>query len=91
VRGYDPARQALPADLAGPIGAVEPPLERLDPLLAKPIPLTREQLQDLVAFVTEGPLDPRGEPQQLRSLVPDSVPSGRAVLTFEFPPDQPKG
>jgi len=91
VRGYDPARQALPADLAGPIGPVEPPLERLDPLLAKPIVLTREQLQDLVAFVREGLLDPRAEPQKLRSLVPDSVPSGRAVLTFEFPPDQPKG
>jgi cytochrome c peroxidase len=91
VRGYDPARQALPADLAGPIGPVEPPLQRLDPLLAKPILLTREQLQDLVAFVREGLLDPRAEPQKLRSLVPDGVPSGRAVLTFDFPPEQPKG
>jgi cytochrome c peroxidase len=91
LRTYDPARQGLPADLTGPVGPVDPPLARLDPLLAKPIVLTTEQFRDLLAFVRNGLLDPRAEPARLRRLVPGMVPSGRAVLTFEFPPDQPKG
>jgi len=59
-----------------------PVLERLDPLLANPIYLTDEEFRQLVDFVRNGLLDPRAKPENLRKLVPKSVPS--AVLIFEF-------
>src|SRR5262245_33103285 len=84
-RGYTPASQRLAADLSGPTGPIDPVLARLDPILATPIALTDEQIDQLVAFVRGGLLDPRATPQHLRRLVPRSVPSGRPVLIFEFP------
>jgi len=60
-------------------------LTRLDPILAAPISLTREQFAQVVAFVRRGLLDPRAEPENLRRLVPPHVPSGRPTLLFEFP------
>jgi cytochrome c peroxidase len=83
-RQYTPARQQLAADLSGPTGPIEPVLARIDPILATPIILTNEQIEQLVAFVRNGLLDPRAKPEHLRRLVPRSVPSGRPVLTFEF-------
>jgi hypothetical protein len=59
-------------------------LSRLDRLVAKPVVLTDAQLDELVAFLREGLLDPRALPQNLRRLVPAAVPSGRPTLTFEF-------
>jgi cytochrome c peroxidase len=84
LRSYDPASQGLPADLAGPIGPVAPLLAAVDPLLAKRIDLTPAEVDDLVAFVRDGLLDPRATPARLRRLVPDSVPSGSTPLRFEF-------
>jgi cytochrome c peroxidase len=81
---YTPARQQLAADLSGPTGPIEPVLARIDPILATRISLTNEQIEQLVAFVRNGLLDPRATPERLRRLVPRSVPSGRPVLTFEF-------
>jgi cytochrome c peroxidase len=45
---------------------------------------SRQQLGALVAFVRNGLLDPRARPQNLRRLVPETLPSGRPPLTFEF-------
>jgi cytochrome c peroxidase len=84
-RNYSPGRQQLAADLAGPVGPIEPVLARIDPVLATPIALTSEQIDQLVAFVRYGLLDPRARPNHLRRLVPRTVPSGRPVLIFEFP------
>jgi cytochrome c peroxidase len=84
-RHYTPASQRLAADLSGPTGPIEPVLARVDPILATPIALTNEQIDQLVAFVRDGLLDPRATPERLRRLVPRSVPSGRPVLIFEFP------
>jgi cytochrome c peroxidase len=84
-RTYTPANQNLPADLTGPIGPIEPELARLDPLVATPTRLSEEQFRELLTFVRNGLLDPRAEPQNLRKLVPTTVPSGRSTLTFEFP------
>jgi cytochrome c peroxidase len=84
-RHYTPASQHLAADLSGPTGPIEPMLARVDPILARPITLTSDQIRQLVAFVRNGLLDPRATPQRLRRLVPQSVPSGRQVLIFEFP------
>jgi hypothetical protein len=61
-----------------------PVLARLDPLLATPIHLTDEEFRQLVDFVTNGLLDPRAKSENLRKLVPKSVPSGRPTLNFEF-------
>jgi cytochrome c peroxidase len=85
-RSYDPATQGLPADLRGPIGPTESMFARLDPLVAMPTLLTNTQLDDLVAFVRDGLLDPRALPERLMHLVPKTLPSGRPPLQFEFPP-----
>ena len=82
---YDPAQHGLDADLTGPTGPIEPVLERLDPLVATPRELTEDQLDQLVAFLRDGLLDPRAKPEHLRNLVPERMPSGRPTLTFEFP------
>jgi cytochrome c peroxidase len=84
LRSYDPARAGLPADLAGPTGPTAGMLARLDPLVATPRQLSAEQLDELVAFVGDGLLDPRAGPGNLRHLVPKRVPSGRPTLTFQF-------
>jgi cytochrome c peroxidase len=84
VEAYDPAEAGLPTDLAGPTGPTEPLLARLDPLVSTPRQLSSEQLDELVAFVGQGLLDPRARPEHLRRLVPKRVPSGRPTLTFQF-------
>lgn len=82
---YNPANQRLAADLSGPIGPIEPVLERVDPILATPITLSERQFNQLIDFVRHGLLDPRARPERLRRLVPHAVPSGRPVFIFEFP------
>jgi cytochrome c peroxidase len=82
---YTPANQQLAADLSGPTGPSAPVLARIDPLLATPIPLTEQQIKQLITFVRDGLLDPRARPENLRRLIPQTVPSGRPTLTFEFP------
>ncbi len=57
----------------------------MDPLLATPIALSPDELNDLVDFVREGLLDKSAGPEHFRRLVPQSVPSGRPMLMFEFP------
>ena len=81
-RHYTP--RALPPDLQGPLGPIEPVLARLDPLLQMPIQLTDEEFSQLVDFVRHGLLDPRILPRHLKTLVPKRVPSGRPTLDFEF-------
>jgi cytochrome c peroxidase len=84
-RGYSPGAQGLDADLIGPTGPIEPLLEPVDPLLRTPILLTDKQIEELVAFVGDGLLDPRATPARLEKLVPSHLPSGRPPLTFQFP------
>jgi cytochrome c peroxidase len=85
-RTYDPRKQGLDADLLGPTGPIEPVLARVDRLLRSPILLTDLEIARLVAFVRDGLLDPRARPERLLRLVPQTVPSGRPLLTFEAPP-----
>ncbi|MFL5951599.1 MAG: cytochrome-c peroxidase [Gaiellaceae bacterium] len=82
---YNPAVQGLPVDLSSPISPTLPLLLQLDPRMKSPRSLTRTEFRDLLAFVRGGLLDPRAEPSYLRQLVPESLPSGRAPLRFEFP------
>ncbi|TML29620.1 MAG: hypothetical protein E6G26_03040 [Actinobacteria bacterium] len=84
---YNPVAQGLPSDLSGPISPTLPLLLQLDPRIASPPSLTRSEFRDLLAFVRDGLLDPRAKPGYLRQLVPESLPSGRPPLRFEFPPE----
>lgn len=84
VNSYNPTSAGVAPDLRGPLGPMAPVLSRLDPLLANPIHLTDEEFRQLVDFVTNGLLDSRAKPDDIRKLVPKSVPSGRPTLKFEF-------
>jgi cytochrome c peroxidase len=82
---YDPAGEGLDPDLAGAVAPLEPMLSRVDSLVATPRELSGGEIDAIVAFLRDDLLDPRARPDDLRRLVPDSLPSGRAPLTFEFP------
>jgi cytochrome c peroxidase len=72
----------LPPDLRGPIGPLQPVLDRLDPALRRPVALTEEEFSSLVDFLRDGLLDPDARPQRLMRLIPEKLPSGRAGLIF---------
>lgn len=82
VLGYTGA--GLPADLAGPRGPIAPVLERLDPRLRHRVALSHDEFAQLVDFVRNGLLDPRARPEQLRALVPATLPSGKQLHKFEW-------
>jgi cytochrome c peroxidase len=82
VRNYTPVGR-LPADLAGPIGPMEPVLRRLDPLVRDRLRLTDQEFADLVAFIRDGLHDPRATPENLTRLIPPRLPSGLDPLEFE--------
>jgi cytochrome c peroxidase len=81
---YRPADQQLDPDLTGQIGPIDPLISHLDPALANPISLTNRQFNQLLGFVRCGLLDPRARPENLRKLIPASLPSRRPPLRFEF-------
>jgi len=83
-RNYDPVRAGIAEDLGNRPCPIEPVLARIDPLLATPIRLADDEFQWLVDFVGEGLLDRRAEPAHFRKLVPQSLPSGRPPLRFQF-------
>jgi cytochrome c peroxidase len=74
----------LPPDLQGPIGPMDPVLERLDPLLRTPVELTSNEFDALVDFVRTGLLDPDARPERLRRFIPEKLPSGRPEMIFVF-------
>lgn len=79
-RNYNPGRNRLPPDLF--VGPIEPVIAAgIDPLLATPIQLTREEFKDLVSFVGRALLDERV--LEFCKLVPKSVPSGLPMPRFE--------
>jgi cytochrome c peroxidase len=82
-RLYDPFAAGLDLDLALRPCPIDEVLERLDPLLQSPAPLSDDEFQDLLAFVRDGLLDERAAPSHLEKLIPDSVPSGLPLLFFE--------
>jgi cytochrome c peroxidase len=82
-RNYSASSAGIDSDLTAPMGPIEPVLARVDPILATPINLTDDQFRELVDFVRNGLLDERAKPENLRKLIPRSVPSGFPVLRFE--------
>lgn len=89
VRGYDAAAAGVATDLRQGLGPMAPVLQRLDPLLVSPRELTRPELEDLLHFVRDALLDPRAGTHAFCELVPEAVPSGRRMLTFEGCPRGP--
>jgi cytochrome c peroxidase len=75
--------ELLPPDLRGPLGPMEPVLDRLDPLLRTPVRLGEEDFDALLDFVRVGLLDPAASPRRLRHLIPEKLPSGRPGLVFQ--------
>lgn len=83
VKHYDSKTAGIDKDLTHRMGPMEPVLQRLDPLLAKPIALSPGEFKDLVAFVRDGLLDEAAKKEHLCNLVPGKVPSGLTPMVFE--------
>jgi cytochrome c peroxidase len=86
-RYYNPVSAGLDSDLTRHLGPIEPVLARVDPILAKPIHLTSDEVQNLVAFVRNGLMDDRAKKENLCKLVPNTVPSGFSLLRIETCPN----
>ena len=82
-QNYNAVAAGVDGDLTAQMGPIAPVLARIDPILATPINLTADEFRQLVDFVGNGLLDRRAKPENLRKLIPRSVPSGFPVLTFE--------
>jgi cytochrome c peroxidase len=87
-RSYHPVAAGVDKDLVHRLGPTEPVLARVDPRLAAPTFLTADELASLVAFVSNGLLDPRASRNSLCSLVPTSLPSGMPPLRFQACPQR---
>lgn len=82
-RNFDRIEAGIDSDLSAPLGPIEPVMVRVDPILSTPIILSEDEFVNLVDFVRDGLLDRRAKPENLRKLIPKSVPSGLPVLKFE--------
>ena len=82
-RNYNAQKAGVDPDLAILLGPIEPVLQRLDPRLATPIPLSGRETGDLVQFLQTGLLDSAASPENLCALIPRAVPSGMVLAEFE--------
>jgi cytochrome c peroxidase len=80
---YNPVAAGVDADLQGPQGPIAPVLARIDPALVTPVTLSNDEFRQLIAFLRNGLLDPKANPQDLRKLIPTHVPSGRPIHVFQ--------
>jgi len=82
---YDPVAAGVDADLTIRQGPIEPVLQRLDPsiMALSNLKTNKREFLDLLAFVRDGLLNPRARPENLCEQIPDKVPSGLKVLTFQ--------
>jgi cytochrome c peroxidase len=83
VSHYNPAEAGVDPDLTHRLASSEAMLETLDPLLKRRIRLNDREFRDVVIFVRDALLDGRARKSRLCHLIPDSVPSGMPLLTFE--------
>lgn len=82
-RRYSPSKAGVDRDLRHRLGPIEPVLARIDPLLAAPIKLSKDEFDDLVKFMRDGLLDDGAKAREFCALVPGAVPSGIALLRFQ--------
>lgn len=83
LRNYDAKRAGVAADLANNTAPIANVAATIDPLLAKPLALSPQELSDLTQFIRTGLLDTRMQPAYACAMVPKSLPSGMAPLTFQ--------
>jgi len=83
-RGYDANEAGVTLDLHLSQASAQKVLKDLDPLVAVPLALTRDEFRDLVQFIRTGLLDPRATPRRLLELVPRELPSGLSLQEFEL-------
>ena len=83
VHHYNAVEAGVDLDLTHRLASSEAMLESLDPILKDPIRLNDQEFRDLVSFVRDALLDGRARKRHLCPLIPDSVPSGMPLLTFE--------
>jgi len=76
--------KSLSQDLRNPLAPMNEPILKLDPRLNGQVVLTGEELENLTKFVGKGLLDQRANSNELRRLVPNSLPSGMSPLKFQF-------
>ncbi|HJQ71052.1 MAG TPA: cytochrome c peroxidase [Blastocatellia bacterium] len=82
-RNLEGVKWKLSEDLRGPVGPDAPVLARVNPFLIQGILLNEEEFRLVVEFVRNGLLDPRAKPENLRKLIPESVPSGLPLQQFQ--------
>jgi len=80
---YDANAAGVAQDLSYRVGPSQPVLARVDPLLANGVNLSSDEIDDLIAFVRDGLLDPRARKENLCGLVPSNVPSGFTPMQFQ--------
>ena len=82
---YDPATAGLASDLTVRTGPIEPVLKRLDSRIVAMgnLNLSSQEFNDLYNFLNGGLLDNGALPNNLTSLIPKTLPSGRKVLNFQ--------
>lgn len=80
VQNYRP-KKYVPKDFAAYLAPMTPVLERLDPLVARPIQLSDKEFDQLVKFVRFGLLDDRVS--ALEDLIPEELVSGLEPLEFK--------
>ncbi len=88
VNHYNATEAGLDKDLTHRLSDPTPMLDRLDSLLSNPVHLNDQEFHDLVSFVRDALLDGRARQSHLCPLIPDSVPSGMPLLSFEGCPQR---
>jgi cytochrome c peroxidase len=83
VQSYRPNTAGIARDLQASMAPMGPVLAKLDPLVATPVTLTPEQFSDLVEFVKVGLMDKKASAQDLCKIIPNKLPSGMRLHTFQ--------
>jgi cytochrome c peroxidase len=82
LKNYNARAAGVPADLATRQAPAALVAAGIDPLL-RPVQLTPQEFDDLLAFVRDGLLDERARPAALCPLIPAELPSGAALPVFQ--------
>lgn len=83
IRHYKPQKNGISSNVTYHEEGMKYILARLDKLLKKGINLTSREVDDLVAFLSVGLLDPGAKPENLNKLIPKTLPSGADLPTFK--------
>ncbi|MCS0589907.1 cytochrome-c peroxidase [Massilia norwichensis] len=89
LRSYDAKRAGVAPDLAQRMAPIANVAASIDPLLRRPLRLRAEEFDDLVEFVRKGLLDEGTLPALACTHIPDALPSGMPLPTFQSCPATP--